>query len=132
MYCHNCGEPNPDGSKFCSNCGTSFDFSQEPKEESKRIEYQLPPAQNVNYQKNTSSYNKTESSGFDSVALGLSIFGLFCCLPSSIAGLIMAIIAKVNGNNSTKVTVALILGILGTVIGLIFTIHSYSTGIYNQ
>lgn len=130
MFCHNCGASNPDGSKFCSSCGTSFVFNDENKVE--RIEYQLPPVPKANTQNYNSGSGTKESSGYDSLALGLSILGLFCCCPSSIAGLILALISKVNGRNSKKNDLALVLGILGTVISLIFMIYSYATGSYKQ
>lgn len=44
MNCPNCGLPNPDSAKFCSNCGTSFaaDPPRPPVFQS-QSQYQAPP-----------------------------------------------------------------------------------------
>src|SRR5438270_12886856 len=41
MNCPNCGLANPDGAKFCSNCGTSFGSQAAPHKV--EAEYQPPP-----------------------------------------------------------------------------------------
>ncbi|MBR1796919.1 MAG: zinc ribbon domain-containing protein [Clostridiales bacterium] len=130
MYCHNCGASNPDGSKFCSSCGTSFDFSK--ANEVEHIEYQMPPDQKANSFSSNINDSNNEGSSYDSLAFGLSILGLFCCLPASIAALVIAAVQIAKGNNSKRIHIALVLGLLGVVLGLIMTIYSYSTGAYMQ
>lgn len=58
-------------------------------------------------------------------ALVTGILGVLCCGPCAVAALILAIMAKNNGNTSGKATAGLVLGIIGIifwVIGIIFNL----------
>lgn len=88
MNCPNCGLPNPDNAKFCSNCGTSFgaSSSQSASSYQSQSQYQTPPPQ---YQPPNAYLPPSTPGGGSSLAKNLAIgcliviaiflfFGLSC------------------------------------------------------
>lgn len=73
MNCPNCGLPNPDNAKFCSNCGTSFGSapSQPPPSYQSQSQYQTPPPSS--YQSPTSYPPPVAPQGGNSLAKNIAI-----------------------------------------------------------
>ncbi|MCR5059877.1 MAG: DUF4190 domain-containing protein [Saccharofermentans sp.] len=95
IKCPSCGFENNDGTKFCNECGASLNSTQENTTVAETI---TPPPQQTNNNKKPQNYKKTDN---------MSIVGL--CL--GILSMLFILIST-----------ARILGFLGAIIGLVFSI----------
>jgi uncharacterized membrane protein YvbJ len=83
MNCPNCGLANPDGAKFCSNCGTSFGSQAAPHKV--EAEYEPPPPFQARAPYQASGAPVTRNTMMRNIGLGCLIavvvfllFGLSC------------------------------------------------------
>lgn len=124
VFCVKCGTENPDGSKFCSNCGSELiivksEASSATYPEGKYTEtYRQPPVQNA-----CSAYNiskQSEPSGAVAFLIGFLINGLVTFLLGVIIGLIVYVISifiyyLMNNNKMSGEFIAG--GLIGVILG---------------
>lgn len=131
MYCKNCGAENPDGAKFCQNCGASLS-SENENEKSGETNYDLEMLnfnaegkQNENYEE-----KKQEMPGYRHavISLVLGIIGIVClCIPVvglilGIVGMALASVAKGKGYDSGIRTGGFICSLISLIIGVVVLI----------
>ena len=127
-YCDQCGASHLPGAAVCTTCGKSLN----------------PIAQNGVVYSTASQEKPAESSALSIVSLVAGIIGLVCCcgtamLPNVVA-IVCAAIALAKKNAGKGMAIAgLVLGIVGTLIGLLFwvvynfaLIEAFNTGMADE
>lgn len=88
MFCHNCGSPVPDGSRFCENCGTRL---EDCVVEQRKTEYKPNPFAKPESVSSSFAYNYGEGRNLGSV----QIVGIVAVLLS-----LLAVLSNVGGRIS--------------------------------
>ena len=111
MYCTNCGANLPDGTKYCSSCGTPVGAPQRPMQVTYAQQNYIP------YQQPENPTGK----GLAIASLVLGIIGVvnMGSLVFSLVGLILGCVARGKGYKKGIGTAGIVLGIVGMIFGLV-------------
>ncbi|MBO7425764.1 MAG: zinc ribbon domain-containing protein [Clostridiales bacterium] len=137
MFCNNCGASNPDGTGFCSNCGSALGVAapQQPVQQPVQQQYVQPAyTQPMNYgnQSNVDYRDNDEIRAGSSCARKALTFGLLSFFFSwtCIFGIIFAAIglkkassAKKHGTTGGKVTAGKVFSIIGLIFSLLIVFY---------
>jgi len=139
MNCQRCASTIPTDSKFCPNCGFAFGSDATQQLQPSQFQPQQPPPGSYPYGSDSNSYYHAQP-GFQAppepmpgakgkaiAAFVLALVALIIPIPvlDIIAGVIALVlqgIAKRDGYNTGFRTAALVLGIIGTIVAISFTI----------
>jgi len=84
-YCPECGEENPDGSKFCRNCGINLTHNEEAKKTAAK-KVTVENDTNYTYQTTVNTSTSTSKKNDNGWCLGCCICVFFLFLIFAIAG----------------------------------------------
>jgi hypothetical protein len=117
MYCPQCGEKNPENSKFCSKCGAALTLKAEPAAESAPAPAPVAPA---------ATGSRTSGMAIAALVMGIAgfvFFGFLGILAIIFGGIGLSQINKDPSLKGKGMAVAgLVLGIIATVGGIIWII----------
>ena len=121
MFCSQCGEKNPDDSKFCSKCGAALVAAAEPAPEAA---YTPPPS---------AAAGGKRTSGMSIAALILGILGIISFWPLSILAIIFGAIgiSQINKDPSLKgkgmAMAGLVMGIVAIAVWILVAVVWWGT-----
>lgn len=124
MFCSNCGKPNDDNVRFCTNCGSELTASTFGS--NVNAEFSAEPV--VTQSNTTSESNPGLGLAIASMVCGFASFS--CMIIPGIVGLILGIIAKKKGCKSPMATTGIICSSIGIGLGIIFwVIYGIALGV---
>jgi hypothetical protein len=121
MFCSQCGEKNPDDSKFCSKCGAALVAAAEP---APAAAYTPPPS---------AAAGGKRTSGMSIAALILGILGIISFWPLSILAIIFGAIgiSQINKDPSLKgkgmAMAGLVMGIVAIAVWILVAVVWWGT-----
>ncbi len=126
MFCPNCGKSNPDGSKFCENCGTNMLESNGVQQAAPQQPVAPPPAP-VYQQPPQPQYQAPAAPANLSAPLSVGGFlGTMIVMAIPIVNIIMLFVwgfgANANLNRKNLCRAMLILAAIGVVLSILFSI----------